>query len=213
MIRINGTYPSDSIPGAGLSATDDSLFIVSLVLPHSVLSQSISKTWFRQGNVPAFSKRQNLLQTKKRTSLGMNFSTYGYSKPAQSSRVTEEEKQCIKTGQPFRLWGAPWCSMMLHDAPRAALSKAVISFWKYLDPPSWIQNPKPSSDFSQCEGLQLNRELWQTSNSQMRKCNSCFMTGTYPTDTSRLQHLGAYSSSWPEGNLHKSPQRLKNTYI
>lgn len=98
---------------------------------------------------------------------------------------------------------------MLHDAPRAALSKAVISFWKYLDPPSWIQNPKPSSDFSQCEGLQLNRELWQTSNSQMRKCNSCFMTGTYPTDTSRLQHLGAYSSSWPEGNLHKSPQRLK----
>lgn len=31
MIRINGTYPTDSIIEAGLSATDDSLFIVSLV--------------------------------------------------------------------------------------------------------------------------------------------------------------------------------------
>lgn len=101
MIRINGTYPSDSIAGAGLSATDDSLFIVSLVLPHSVLSQSISKTLFRQGNVPAFSERQKLLQTKKRTSLGMNFSTYSHSKPTQSSSITEDEDQFIKPGQPF----------------------------------------------------------------------------------------------------------------
>lgn len=101
MIRINGTYPSDSITGAGLSATDDSLFIVSLVLPHSVLSQSISKSLFRQGNVPAFSERQKLLQTKKRTSLGMNFSTYSHSKPTQSSSITEDEDQFIKPGQPF----------------------------------------------------------------------------------------------------------------
>lgn len=111
MIRINGTYPSDSITGAGLAATDDSLFIVSLVLPPSVLSQSISKL-FRQGNVPAFSQRQKLLQTKKRTSSGMNFSTYSYSKPIQSSSTTEEENQCIKPGQPFCDFGE------LYDAPR-----------------------------------------------------------------------------------------------
>lgn len=206
MIRINGTYPSDSITGAGLSATDDSLFIVSLVLPPSVLSQSISKL-FRQGNVPAFSQRQKLLRTKKRTSLGMNFSAYSYSKPIQSSSTTEEENQCKKPGQPFCDFGE------LCDAPRCKSSpEQDCNFLLGTFRPSQLEQKTQQTQlrFLPVWRAPAEPQLWQTSNSKVRKCSSCLMTGTYTTGTSRLQHLGAYSNSWPEGKLHKPPQRLKN---
>lgn len=75
MIRINGTYPTDSIIEAGLSATDDSLFIVSLVhASRYTLTVNLKDMLFRQGNVLIFSEREKLLQTKKRTSRGIKSS-------------------------------------------------------------------------------------------------------------------------------------------
>lgn len=66
MIRINGTYPTDSIIEAGLCATDDSLFIVSLV--HAswyTLTVNLREMLLRQGNVLIFSERAKPLQKKE----------------------------------------------------------------------------------------------------------------------------------------------------
>lgn len=58
MIRINGTYPTDSIIEAGLSATDDSLFIVSLVrASRYTLTVNLKEMLLRQGNALIFLRK------------------------------------------------------------------------------------------------------------------------------------------------------------
>lgn len=83
MIRINGTYPTDSIIEPGLSTTDDSLFIVSLVhASQYTLTVNLKDMLFRQGNVLIFSERETSAD-KEKNILGdkIFFDIYGHSKP------------------------------------------------------------------------------------------------------------------------------------
>lgn len=109
MIRINGTYPTDSIIEAGLSTTDDSLFIVSLV--HALqytLTVNLKDMLFRQGNVLIFSEREKL-QTKKRTSWGIKSPISTAIQNLHRAQLQQNKNTSIKPGQPFWLWGTPRC--------------------------------------------------------------------------------------------------------
>lgn len=122
MIRINGTYPTDSIREAGLSTTDDSLFIVSLV--HALrctLTVNLKDVLLRQGNVLIFSERRKLLQTKRRTSWGRKpFSIFTAIQNLQKSSTTEQENQynarttLMTLGNPKMLRGGSWTSSKAH---------------------------------------------------------------------------------------------------
>lgn len=84
MIRINGTYPTDSIIEAGLSATDDSLFIVSLVhASRYTLTVNLKEMLFRQGNVLIFSERAKPLQKKNISGDKIIFCVYTHWNRAQ----------------------------------------------------------------------------------------------------------------------------------
>jgi len=101
MIRINGTYPTDSIIEAGLSATDDSLFIVSLVhASQYTLSVNLKDMLFRQGDVLIFSEREKLLQRKKRTSWGIKISISSAIQKLHRAQVQQNKNTSIKPGQP-----------------------------------------------------------------------------------------------------------------
>lgn len=121
MIRINGTYPTDSITEAGLSTTDDSLFIVPLVHAlRSALTVNLKDTLLRQGNVLIFSERRKLLQTKRRTSWGRKPSIFTAIQNLQKSSTTEQENRynarttLLTLGNPEMLQGGSWTSSKAH---------------------------------------------------------------------------------------------------